>query len=357
MGQDSTCLMIGGGMAGLTAATALQQQGHTVTVVDKGFGIGGRLASRSVKTEHGPRGYFDYGCQSFTAQTPSFQKQLQAWESWGWVQPWANGFTDTTGQFREFDGLTDKICYRGTTSTRGVAQHLAEKLDIRTQTRIDRLVWQDNQWTAIPVSPKTGNPSKPPVFHADIVILTAPVPQALELLDGSKLAIHPTQRQELEQVTYDRCIALLVLLEQESQIPEPGGLYVEDDAIQWMASNSIKGISPDGYGVTIHATPSFSRDHWEADREAIAHHLITNASPWLGSPVLAHHVHRWKYSQPTRLHPDPFAVLAWANDTIAGPLILAGDGFTSAVTASSVERAVLSGEAAAHDWQKQKPNR
>ncbi|NEQ95942.1 MAG: NAD(P)-binding protein [Cyanothece sp. SIO2G6] len=352
MTQHLSCLIIGGGISGLVAATALQQHGITVTVVDKGFGIGGRLASRSVKTGEGARGYFDYGCQFFTAQTAQFQTWLQESESLDLVQPWSNGFVDTQGQTRDFEGLAGQndqstYYYRGTTSTRSVAQHLAQNLDIRSQTRIERLVWQGEQWTAISIAPSPARRANPPALHADVVILTAPVPQALALLDGSSLVIQPSQRQQLAQVEYDRCMALLVLLERESLIPAPGGLYVEDAAIQWMASNSIKGISSD-YAVTIHATPRFSLEHWEEDREAIAHHLSIIAAPWLGSPVLAHHVHRWKYSQPTHLYPDPFAVLEFAQPSPTGPLILAGDGFTSAITASSVERATLSGQAAAH---------
>ncbi|MEB3231227.1 MAG: FAD-dependent oxidoreductase [Leptolyngbyaceae bacterium] len=350
MGQHSSCLIVGGGISGLMAAITLQRQGVAVTVVDKGFGIGGRLASRSVKSGTNSQGYFDYGCQFFTAQIPQFQAWLQEWAELGLVQPWSQGFPDTTGQM----GVGDRsipsaqpFCYRGTTSTRSVAQHLAQTLDIRNQTRIERLDWQDSQWIAIPTPPDPGHQVKASEFRADAIILTAPVPQSLELLASSSVVIQPTQQQQLAQVEYDRCLALLVVLERESLIPPPGGLYVEDARIQWLASNSIKGISPHGYAVTIHATPQFSLAHWEDDLGAIAHHLSTNAAPWLGSPILARHVHRWKYSQPRRLHPDPLALLDLNQANAIGPLMLAGDGFTAAVTPSSVERAALSGQAAA----------
>ena len=41
-------LIIGGGMAGLTAASELQGAGCRVLVLDKGRGVGGRLASRRI---------------------------------------------------------------------------------------------------------------------------------------------------------------------------------------------------------------------------------------------------------------------------------------------------------------------
>ena len=41
-------LIIGAGLAGLSAANDLQQAGHQVLVIDKGRGLGGRLAGRRI---------------------------------------------------------------------------------------------------------------------------------------------------------------------------------------------------------------------------------------------------------------------------------------------------------------------
>lgn len=76
--NTTQCLIIGGGMAGLTAATLLQQQDIEVTILDKGRGIGGRLATRRVEDPGAGLGVFDYGAQYCTAQTPLFQEFIHA---------------------------------------------------------------------------------------------------------------------------------------------------------------------------------------------------------------------------------------------------------------------------------------
>ncbi len=58
--QDS-CVIIGAGVSGLIAARTLQASGVRVKVLDKGRGVGGRLATRRSGV-----GVFDHGAQFFT---------------------------------------------------------------------------------------------------------------------------------------------------------------------------------------------------------------------------------------------------------------------------------------------------
>ena len=56
--HHADCLIVGAGIAGLVAARSLQSRGFSVLVLDKGRGVGGRLATRNFEG-----GRFDYGAQ------------------------------------------------------------------------------------------------------------------------------------------------------------------------------------------------------------------------------------------------------------------------------------------------------
>ena len=56
--------VLGAGMAGLSAAHALREQGHDVVVIDKARGPGGRMRTRRNEDLR-----FDHGAQSFTVQS------------------------------------------------------------------------------------------------------------------------------------------------------------------------------------------------------------------------------------------------------------------------------------------------
>ena len=58
-------IVIGAGLSGLIAAGTLQANGARVLVLDKGRGVGGRLATRRTHS-----GIFDHGAQFFTAGDP-----------------------------------------------------------------------------------------------------------------------------------------------------------------------------------------------------------------------------------------------------------------------------------------------
>lgn len=66
-------VVIGAGLAGLTAARILNDRGHDVVVVDKGGKPGGRMSTR--RTEHG---CFDHGAQYFTCRDERFHRQVLA---------------------------------------------------------------------------------------------------------------------------------------------------------------------------------------------------------------------------------------------------------------------------------------
>jgi predicted NAD/FAD-dependent oxidoreductase len=127
------------------------------------------------------------------------------------------------------------------------------------------------------------------------------------------------------------------MLEGESAVPEPGGLWLNGEPIAWIADNARKGISPGGVALTIHAGHAFSRGHWDEPDDIVADALLAAAAPWIGSRVSSRQVHRWRYSRPEGTFDAPFVALR-----TPGPMAIAGDGFGG----GRLEGAFLSGVAA-----------
>jgi renalase len=320
-----SCLIVGGGMTGLIAGTILQRHGIAVTILDKGRGIGGRLATRRIEHPVYGTGVFDYGMQAFSVSKPQFQVWVDEWLERGIVDRW------------DIPSPTGMMSYRGKPSSRSIAQHLAQDLDVRTQTLVVEATWAALTWTV--------RSDKGELFQAESLLIATPIPQALALLDNSAIDLPIALKNRLAAVVYQPCISLLALLDKPSQIPAPGGLRLEDPTLAWIACNQQKGTSPQAPAVTLQATPTFSHTHWELDRSAIAQILLDRAAPLLGANIVEFYVHHWLYSQPQTCYGETYVAL-----DAPGMLVLAGDAFapTHPIDISlQLECAVLSGLAAA----------
>lgn len=324
--KTTQCVIIGGGISGLTAAAILKKHDIRVTVLDKGRGIGGRLATRRLEDPDAGNGIFDYGAQFFTAKSSRFKERIDDWHQDNITKIWNHGFPSADGTVRE-DGVPAHI---GVENMRSVAKHLARTLDVHTGTRVTTIRWLGNSWVVMT--------EEGPVFESNLIGLTAPVPQSLELLKRSSIVLKNELAGRLKNVRYQPCIAMLALLKQPSQIPEPGGIWLSGEPIAWMSDNWKKGVSPNGYAVTIHSGPEFSQKHWDEPDEVVAEKLTTAAEPFLGGDLARYQIHRWRYSQVTQHFNEACAYLEKP-----GPLFIFGDAFGG----SRIEGAFLSGHSTA----------
>jgi renalase len=325
MGEKSkkrSCLIIGAGMAGLTAGVELVQGGMEVTLLDKGRGVGGRMAYRLIG-----KGCFDHGAQFFTAKSTIFQEKIKRWLAEGIIREWSPGFPRSDGE----SVSTRLPHYCGTSTMSDLPKHLAKGLDVHTGVQVTALSFRDGYWQA---QTKDGD-----AYRSGALLLTPPVPQSLSLLDAGGFELSADPRKTLEQIEYDPCFAVMALLDGPSRIPKPGGLRMPGEPLGWIADNHWKGISPKAHGLTLHSGPGFTRSRFDEESGCIADALLEAAGPWVGSKVLEVQVHRWRYSKPVRIHPAPFLAL---NEGSA-PLIFAGDAFQG----PRIEGAALSGLAAA----------
>jgi predicted NAD/FAD-dependent oxidoreductase len=307
-----------------------------VTVVDKGQGIGGRLASRRLRWDPDPQviGIADYGALQFQVSDRRFQTQVDRWVEQGLLRSEVPSNLLPSATRSPVSALAQPF-YTGTASLRSFTQALSQGLTLHLKTRITQLHWQPStqSWILSALN-AAGSPVTLP-WQSTHLVLTCPVPQTLELLDQSGIAIPPAQRQPLQSVHYHPCLTALLLLRHPSQIPPPGLIAGRDpelpEALQALRCHYRSGISPQGYAVTLQASPTFSQQHWDQDDRSILETLITLASPWLNltpssaDGLLTQQLHRWRYSQPAQSYAQTDRPCCILQPT----LILGGDAFAT----------------------------
>jgi predicted NAD/FAD-dependent oxidoreductase len=312
-------LIIGAGLSGLSAARDLQQSGHNVLLVDKGRGLGGRLAGRRIGDAS-----FDHGAQFMTTRDQRFAAIVQEWISAGVAEEWYSSFPGSSEEGHPR--------YRGVPTMTAIAKHLAGDLNILRSVRVIKIAQSDNQWLAT-----LDNAEQ---VIAKSLLITSPVPQTIDLLASGNIQLSVANQARLELIEYEACIAVMAVLDGPSTIPAPGAIAVHDSPVAWLSDNQQKGVSKIP-AVTIHGSGDFSAEHFNLDRITVGQQLIDAAQPFLGANVREFQVHGWLYSKPSTVDPAP-CMLASA-DTQLPPLALAGDAFNG----PRVEGAVVSGWAAA----------
>jgi renalase len=322
--NQRSCVVVGAGISGLLAARTLHEKGWTVTVLDKCRGVGGRMATRRVG-----RGNFDHGAQFFTVRGERFASLVEDWLEAGVAAEWTRGFADSEGRPNE-DGYPR---YRGAEGMTSIPKYISRGLDVRTGERVARVDDNEDGWEIVC---EAG-----PRVAGNALVLTAPVPQALDLASSGDYCLPVGVRRHLETVSYDPCLALMVLLDDSTGVPEPGGMQIKGEPLDWISDNRRKGIS-EAPAITVHAGPEWSRSHFEDEEMEITESMISRAGDYLGTDIVPAVVEtslaRWRYSWVTNPHPEPCLV---ASDD--PPLVFCGDAFGQ----PKVEGAALSGLAAA----------
>ena len=313
-------LIIGAGMSGLSAARELQTAGHEVTVVDKGRGIGGRMATRRFAG-----GRFDHGAQFFTTRSDEFKATAEDWQSENVAHYWFDG-TPTPDEPQKNDGHP-RFC--GSDGMTGIGKYLMRDLDVQLGHEIETLARENGVWTAATADGTS--------FNGEELILTAPIPQSLQLFDTSNCKLPDAMRATLESVTYEPCFTVLAQLDGPSNLAAPGLLYVNGDPIWWIADNYQKGVSPIEGSVTIHSSGAYARAHYDDDQSQVGRELIAHCEKWLGSPVKEFEVRRWRYSKPENpldigIARDEKHAITFAGDALMGAKI--EGAFTSGLMAA-----------------------
>lgn len=307
-------IVVGAGLAGLTAARELSNNGFDVTVFDKGRGVGGRMATRRIETPSGTA-VFDHGAQFFTARSDAFRAMVEQWRSDDVVYEWCRGFDRSDGHPR----------YAARGGMAALTKHLARGLDVRTSTLVFAISRDGDGWV---VALDDGSR-----HQADGVILTCPIPQSYSLIANTSIEL-PT---DLLMTDYERTLGVLAVLDRPSAVPDPGGSQNPDGVFSWVADNQRKGVSPIP-ALTLHANPAWSLEHWDTPHDEAEAALLAAAGDHIGdATVIASQFKRWRFATPVTVWPDA----SWSDETRT--VVLGGDAFAG----PKVEGAVTSGLSAA----------
>ena len=277
-------VIIGSGMAGLACARRLAEAGLAAIVLDKGRGIGGRVATRRVGDLQ-----FDHGAQFVNAHGAGFAAALGGLPVAGWQ--------DGTGR-------THSV---GVPGMSAIPKALGAGLDTRQGVQVTRVQQEGYSWLV---------QVEGAILRAARVVVTVPAPQVAGLLGAEHLLV-----AELAPVRLAPCLTLM------AAVAGPAPFITRqdsDDPLSWIAQDSSKPGRPQG-GATqwvAQAGEAFSMEHLEKTPEEIAALMLPLLCDRLGvTPGLVTHAaaHRWRYARVTQALGQPFLRSA------DGSLFLGGD--------------------------------
>ena len=284
-------LVIGAGVAGLTAARALQEARLEVVVLEKSRGLGGRAATRTVRGNR-----VDHGAQFFTVRDARFEEQVAAWRAAGHVTVWSEGFhtLSSEGLKPPTDGHPRYIFPAGMNT---FGKLLGAGLTIQRQTRVTQILKND-AWHVGTAEGET--------FSTRRLIINTPPEQALELCRDVNLS--ENTRKTLETVAFTSCFTVIAGYAKD-RAPEWRGVTVEENAVlSWVSHDSSRRAAPEETVLVLHSTPAFAHEHYDDDPKEIEKRMLYAARPlgdWLPHPLWTDG-QRWRYSMVTEPYEKPF---------------------------------------------------
>ncbi len=267
--------------------------------------------------------------------------------------PWR---PEATGQVRGgSEPAGDPVRWVGVPGMSALCGHLARGLDVRCGLRVTALArepagtWaldlEDARGRAERASPGASAPeaahgllargSPPPGARTgpagaaggfDAVVVTAPGPQAAELLRP----VAPALAARAATIPHAPCWAVLLELAGPVAARDGAfdGAFVEGSPLAWVCRQASKPGRPATEAWVLHAGPAWSREHLEDAPEDVAPTLLRAFAAALDRPlpeVRSVVAHRWRYALPEPAPEpcllDPDLLLGLAGDGLGGPRV------------------------------------
>jgi renalase len=285
--------IIGAGISGLACARALSIAGHTVTVFDKGRGIGGRMATRRVDLAQGVV-TFDHGAQYFTARDPEFAAALEAMAPAREV--WKGEHVALT--LRAPTPCGAEAFFVGAPGMNAVPKALATGLNVQTSRRVDSIAGSPGAWR---LQFEGGDEAGP---FSEIVV-AVPAEQATGLL----APISTELANEAAQAQTAPCWAAMFAFDQPTPSPFDSVRFRDHEILGWAACDSSKpGRAQNIVAWVAHANSTWTKAHLEEPADDIASTLLAALGDVMEADVapIYSQAHRWRYAQVTTPVGTPF---------------------------------------------------
>ena len=285
--------IIGAGMAGLTAAHGLKNQGWSVELFDKGRSPGGRIATRRCEI-HGRSLGFDHGARFITIHDQNFSRFLEPLLRAGSLQRWVPRWGEwRNGSVTELSDPPDTFV--GVPGMSAVPRTLAEGLTVHSSAKVVQIL-RGSTWSLTLDSGAV-------LSDFDTVIVAIPDVQARNLLVASELG---TVTQNLptspDGPAHGLAPCWTVMLAFAQKIPcQFDAITSSQSPIAWAVRNSSKpGRTDDHDTWVLHLNARASLEHLEKSKQDIEH-IVLDALQGLipetqgMKPVLSES-HRWRYA-------------------------------------------------------------
>ena len=306
--MQKSVLVIGSGIAGISASLKLKTYGVNSVIIDKGRFIGGRISSREIKDTN-ETNYFFHGAQFFTAKGKSFKKIIE--------QGMNNNLIKEFGNFHP-------PRFRGHKTMREFLTNLTVNLNIQQNNKIVGLKPSQKGISVLKENIKTWQ-------NFDAVISTIPSPQNFSLMEK-----FPELQKTLDKSSYDSCIALMFSF---NEIPKNIPIYFDFSKkrgiLSWMACGSNLNVW------TAHTKGPYANKNLNQNKDQLKKEILLAIQEVFSKfqnslEINFHSLHIWKYARVKKISNgaqiDPVFPIALAGDFMEG---------------SNVESAFISGEKAA----------
>jgi renalase len=279
--------IIGAGIAGLTAASKISDEGHKVAVFEKARGTGGRLSSKRITGGDGEFMAFDLGCASITGVSDAFSDQLEDWHSKGVVEPWC----------LDHQNLTH---YVAVPRNSALTRYLSKELECHFSTRVSSIHRVHDIWYLF--TNEDEHEGEKLLVMAKNVIIAAPPSQAFDLLPSDSRL-----KGELEKVKVGAQWVMGLEIGNALSGSHPIQ-YPQSDIIYSISQESRKPGRRDSDShnendlgpiiLQIQANSDWTRRHLDSTKEQVIEALSAELEHCIQQPleVINAYVHRWLYS-------------------------------------------------------------